>query len=185
MGGYADKMIARAELARATDLSAKEQQELLQAAATRYYRRIEQSFPRGYTIRQFIENLGRFCQAVTNRANAPIAPGVTGFGLTPVQLRDTRGLETEGVRLFRETLASAVAGNVLSVKKTKQGKAGSENLVFYMNRLLCVHFELPLNTGGWQRLPLETLIKMMRGTVAADDWGKKWDTQVLEFEETE
>src|SRR5438128_11698456 len=109
---------------------------------------------------------------------APIAPGVTGFGLTLNQLRDTREIDAEGVKIFRETLASAVAGKVLFVKKTKQGKPGNENLVFYLNRLLCIHFELPLNYGGWQRLPLETLIKMMRSPVPADEWGKKWNMQI-------
>ena len=186
-GAYVDKMIFRAELGRPPDLSAREQDELLRSSANRYYMRMEQGFPRGYSIRQFIDNLARFCQAVTNRPNAPIAPGVTGFGLTRDQLRDALALDgaDEGIKIFRETLASAVAGNVFSIKKTKQGQAGAEKLVFYLNRLLCVRFALPLNYGGWQRLPVDVLIKMMRGPVPADEWGKKWKTQPFESEEAE
>jgi hypothetical protein len=57
--------------------------------------------------------------------------------------------------------------------------------VFYLNRLLCVKFGLPLNFGGWQRLPIETLIKMMRGAVPAEELGKRWAAQPFESEEPE
>jgi hypothetical protein len=186
-GAYVDKMIFRAELGRPPDLTAKEQDDLLKVSANRYYARIEQGFPRGYSIRQFVDNLGRFCQGVTNRPNAPISPGVTGFGLTREQLRNALALDgaDEGIKLFRETLASAVAGNVLSIKKTKQGQPGAQKIVFYLNRLLCIKFALPLNYGGWQRLPIETLIKMMRAAVPADEWGRNWAAQPFESEEAE
>jgi hypothetical protein len=186
-GAYTDKMIFRAELGRSPELSAKEQEDLLRFSANRYYDRIEQGFPRGYSIRQFVDNLARFCQGVTNRPNAPIAPGVSGFGLTRDQLRNALALDgaDEGIKIFRETLASAVAGNVLSIKKTKQGQPGAQKIVFYLNRLLCIKFGLPLNYGGWQRLPIETLIKMIRGAVPAEEWGKKWATEAFESEEVE
>lgn len=186
-GGYAEKMIFRAELNRSFDLSAREQDELLRASAKRYYARIEQGFTHGYTIRQFIDNLARFFYAVTYRPNAPIAPGVTGFGLTREQLRDARSVDGagSGIRVFREALTAAVAGNIFSIRKTKQGQAGSEKFVFYLNRLLCIHFNLPLGYGGWQRLPLETIVKMMTAPIAADEMGKKWQMQQIESEEAE
>jgi hypothetical protein len=184
---YAEKMIFRSELNRSVDLSAKEQHDLLRASARKFYLRIDQSFPHGYSIRQFIENLGRFCQAVTNRPNAPIAPGVTGFGLTRVQLQDARVMDSPGtgMRAFRETIASAVAGNVLWIKKSKQGQPGAQKFVFYLNRLLCIHFSLPLGYGGWQPLSLDTIVKMISGPVAAEEMGRKWQTQQIEFEDGE
>jgi hypothetical protein len=184
---YAEKMIFRAELNRPIDLSAKEQQDLLRATAKRYYSRIEQGFPNGYSIRQFVENLARFCRAVTNRPNAPIAPGVTGFGLTRVQLQDARAMDSPsaGLRIFRRTLASAVAGNVLSVRKIKQGQAGSQKFVFYLNRLLCIYFDLPLAYGGWQPLSLDTVVRMVSSPIAAEELGKKWQMQPIEPEDSE
>ena len=186
-GIYADKMIFRAELGRTPNISSREQDEIVRESADRYYRRIEQGFPRGYTIRQFVDNLGRFCKAVTSRPNAPIAPGVTGFGLTREQLRDALAINgvDDGIKVFRETLASAVAGNVLWVKKLKQGQAGAEKLVFYLNRLICVQFDLPLHYGGWQRLSIETLVKMMRGPVHAEELGRKWAAQPFESDDLE
>jgi hypothetical protein len=184
---YVDKMIFRAELGRAPVLNAGEQEELLRQSADRYYQRIEQGFAHGFNIRQFIDNLGIFCKTVTHRPNAPIAPGVTGFGLTREQLRDALSADgaQEGLRIFRQTLTSAVAGNVLAVRSTKQGQAGSKKLVFYLNRLLCIRFGLPMNYGGWQRLPIENLVKMMRGPVPAEEWGKKWKPEALTLEEAE
>jgi hypothetical protein len=184
---YAEKMIFRSELNRSLDLSAKEQHDLLRASAKKFYLRIDQSFPHGYSIRQFIENLGRFCRAVTNRPNAPIAPGVTGFGLTRVQLQDARVIDGpgSGMRAFRETIASAVAGNVLWIKKTKQGQPGAQKFVFYLNRLLCIYFNLPLGYGGWQPLSLDVIVKMIAGPVPAEEMGKKWQTQAIEFEDAE
>jgi hypothetical protein len=73
----------------------------------------------------------------------------------------------------------------LSIRKTKQGSPGSEKFVFYFNRLLCVYFNLPLGYGGWQRLPVEIIVKMMSSGFAADDLGKRWQAQPVEAEELE
>jgi len=184
-GEYAEKMIFRAELNRSTELTAREQDELLRSSAKAYYERLEQHFPRGSSIRQFLDNMVRFCRAVTNRPNAPIAPGVTGFGMTADQLRDARAVDgaSAGIRLFRDTLASAVAGNVLSIRKVKQGQPGSQKFVFYLNRLLCIRFALPLGYGGWQKLPIDMIVRMMQGPVPAEEWGAKWLAQEIEAED--
>lgn len=181
----ADKMIFRAEMGRDSVLSAREQQELIRQGAQDYYKEIEQRFDRGYSIRQLVDNLAPFFHAVTYRPTAPIAPGVNGFGIPREQLRlilATRRSDDE-VLALRKVLTSAVAGNVLFVRPTKQGQAGAEKLVFYFNRLLCVKYGLPLNTGGWQPLSMDMLIRMMKGPVPAKDWGKRWSAQ-LEFEES-
>lgn len=186
-GEYAEKMIFRAELNRSPELTAREQSDLLHASARAYYERLEQHFPRGSSIRQFVDNIARFCRAVTNRPNAPIAPGVTGFGLTGDQLRDARAVDgaSAGIRLFRETLAGAVAGNVLSIRKVKQGQPGSQKFVFYLNRLLCIRFALPLGYGGWQKLPIDMIVRMMQGPVPAEEWGTKWLPQEIDGEDLE
>jgi hypothetical protein len=183
----ADRMIFRAEIGRESALSAREQQDLILQGAEAYYNNIEQRFDRGYSIRQLIDNLAPFFHAVTYRPNAPIAPGVNGFGLPREKLRTVLA-QREGdsdVMTLRKVLTSAVAGNVLFVRLTKQGQVGAEKIVFYFNRLLCVKYNLPLNTGGWQPLPVDTLVRMMKGPVRARDWGKRWaSAQQLNFEET-
>jgi hypothetical protein len=179
----ADKMIFRAELGRDLSLSAQEQHDLLRRSANTYYNDLEQRFDRGYAIRQLVDNLAVFFHAVTYRPTAPIAPGVNGFGLPREQLRSVltaRG-EDDDIIAFRDVLTSAVAGNVIFVRLTRQGQAGAEKIVFYLNRLLCVKYNLPLNTGGWQTLSIDTLIKMMKGMVPAKEWGKRWVAQPFEL----
>jgi hypothetical protein len=93
--------------------------------------------------------------------------------------------EDSDVMKLRKVLTSAVAGNVLFVRLTKQGQVGAEKIVFYFNRLLCVKYALPLNTGGWQPLTVDTLVRMMKGPVRAKDWGKRSaSAQQLNLEET-
>ena len=176
-GIIADRMIYRAELDRDKTLSAKEQDGMMKKSSDDYYRALEELHGRGAAIRQFVDNLGRFCEEVTYRPNAPIAPGVNGFGLT---LEDLQGIVTsEGTSpdavFFREVLTNAVAGNVLSIRTTKQGQAGSEKIVFYLNRLLCVKYWLPLDYGGWQRIPTSLLIRMMREPVPLAELTRRVD----------
>lgn len=162
-----DRMIYRAELDRDKVISAKEQEEILKRCAEDYYGALEEKHRRGSAIRQFVDNLGLFFEEVTYRPNAPIAPGVNGFGLTRQELEQAAGpnIQTREAEVFREVLTNAVAGNVLSVRVTKQGQAGAEKIVFYLNRILCVRFRLPLNYGGWQHLPTELLVRMMKEPV--------------------
>jgi hypothetical protein len=170
-----DRMIYRAELDRDKVISAKEQEEIFKRCADDYYRALEEKHRRGSAIRQFIDNLGLFFEEVTYRTNAPIAPGVNGFGLTRQELEQAAGpsIQTREAQVFREVLTNAVAGNVLSVRITKQGQAGAEKIIFYLNRILCVRFRLPFNYGGWQHLPAELLVKMMKEPVPLKDMTRR------------
>lgn len=163
----ADRMIYRAELDRGMDISAKDQERILRKCGEDYYAGIEEKNRRGSVIRQLVDNLGRFYREVTYRPNAPIAPGVNGFGLTREDLSKAVSSERDDTdaRLLREVLTSAVAGNVMSIRSTKQGQAGSEKIVFYFNRLLCVKYGLPLSYGGFQPLDVGILIRMMQESV--------------------
>ncbi len=173
MAKFVDRMVHRADLDRDVDLSAKDQQKMLRAAADDYYGLLEAKHRRGAAIRQLVDNLGLYFEAVTTRGNAPIAPGVNGFGLTRPEI--AKAVEGEGgdAQVFREVITNAVAGNVLAAKVTKQGQAGSEKVVFYMNRLLCVRHRLPFHYGGWQHLPTRTLTRMMLEPVPIRDLLRK------------
>jgi hypothetical protein len=162
-----DRMIYRAELDRDKSISAKEQEEILKRCADDYYGGLEEKHRRGSAIRQFVDNLGLFFEEVTYRPNAPIAPGVNGFGLTRQEIEQAAGptVQSREAQVLREVLTNAVAGNVLSVRVTKQGQAGAEKIVFYLNRILCLRFRLPLNYGGWQHLPTDLLNRMMKEPV--------------------
>jgi hypothetical protein len=175
-GHVVERMIFRAELGRQPVLTAPEQEELVKEAAEQYYSELPTRYARGVSIKQLVDNLGAFFEAATYRPTAPIAPGVNGFGLTREELVAALSLRgsSADIRFARDVLTSAVAGNVVSVRETKQGDAGAQKIVFYFNRLLCVKFNLPLNYGGWQPLPIKTVIEMMRRPVPSREWNKRW-----------
>ena len=182
-----DRMIYRAELDRDKAISAKEQEDILKKCGAEYYSHLEQRIPRGSAVKQFVDNLGAFFDEVTYRPNAPIAPGVNGFGLSKEELARAAAIDksSPGAGIFREILKNAVAGNVLTVRNTKQGTAGRENIVFYLNRLLCLRFRLPLNYGGWQHISVANLIRMMQAPVRPSSLGRQkrdygtalWETE--------
>lgn len=170
LAAIVDRMIYRADLGREKALLAKQQEEILRRTADEYYDGLEEKHRSGGAIKQFVDNLGRFCANVTYRPNAPIAPGVNGFGVTPAQLKGaiSDGREPDAL-LVRKVLTNAVAGNVLSVRTTKQGQTGSEKIVFYLNRILCIKYQLPLSYGGWQALSTRSLARMMKMPMAPKD----------------
>ena len=180
---FVDRMIYRAELDRDKTIAPKEQEDILRRSADEYHDALEEKHRHGSAIRQFVDNFGLFCEHVTYRLNAPIAPGVNGFGLTRQQLARAVALDanSQDARIFREVITSAVAGNVLSVRVTKQGQAGTEKIVFYLNRLLCVKFQLPLNYGGWQHLPIDLITRMMQEAVPRQEMTRKGSSPAAFF----
>lgn len=170
-----DRMIYRAELDRDKAISAREQEDIIRNCADDYFSALEQKHRRGSAIRQFVDNLGLFFEEVTYRPNAPIAPGVNGFGLTRREIEQAAGpnVKTREAQIFREVLTNAVAGNVLSVRVTKQGQPGAEKIIFYFNRILCLRFRLPLSYGGWQHLPTGFLVRMMTEPVPLKEMSRR------------
>ncbi|MCX6000423.1 MAG: hypothetical protein NTU41_12810 [Chloroflexi bacterium] len=180
---FVERMIYRAELDRDKALNARNQESILTHLSEEYFRVLEQRHRRGTAIRQFIDNLGQFCNYVTYRPNAPIAPGVTGFGLTRKQLLEPKSVDKSEASAFQAVLTNAVAGSVLSVRSVKQGQKGEEKIVFYLNRILCIKYRLPLNYGGWQPLTVPSLIRMMQQPVSPKDVKRQDETPLLLLEE--
>ena len=70
-------------------------------------------------------------------------------------------------RKLRDVLTSLVAQNLLLPRLDHRNK-GRAYIVFYLNRLLCVHFNLPLGYGGWREKSLNDLNHWVsRGSLAS------------------
>jgi hypothetical protein len=178
----AEKLIFRAELNRGIKLTASDQENVLKAHATAYYDRIPRVFQNGSAIRQLIDNVARIFIAITFRPNAPIAPGVTGIGIPKNDLEHFVALKStkEDIQLLRSTLTMAVASGIFRVKTIKQGAAGRENVVLYINRLLCIHFGLPLQYGGWRPVRADQLVRMITRTLSNDELAALVPTALLD-----
>ncbi len=166
---FIDKMIFKERLGKEPILTALEQEKILCEIAEKYYSNIEKLYSRGFAIKQFISNLGLFCNLITYRRNAPYAPGINGFEIRKDDFNKLLDQNNKDFTIFKEMLKSGVAGNVLNVRRTKQGIKGEEKIVFYINRLLCIKYRLPLNYGGWRAISLIYLNEMMKRVMSENE----------------
>lgn len=141
-------------------LSAERQDSIVRAVAAGRWEGLTRRLPRGREARRLLEGIGVFCQRQTFRASAPYPPGVTGIAISMADretLIDSPDDKIRHLLGLRDVLTSLVAHNLLVPRLDHRNK-GKNYVVFYLNRLLCVHFGLPLGYGGWREKKLKDLI---------------------------
>ena len=162
-----EEVISAKLLHQSIALTPDRQEDILTKVATKRWNSIPYSDLNGRDIVRFLEAIRLMCLIETEKPNAPYAPGVTGFAIS---MRDRAKLidhnflklHPEHVKLSK-VLSSCIANNYLEVYlDRRQGpKGGSTWMILYLNRLLCVHFGLPINYGGWRALKLDDLCKFI------------------------
>lgn len=156
-----------------TPLSVERQDALIRRVADARWNSLVRRLPRGYDARRFLEGIGSFCRSQTFRPTAPYAPGVTGIAITMSDRRILIDSEDEDIKHYlklRDVLTSLVAHNLLVPRVDHQNK-GRSYVVFYLNRLLCVQYNLPLGFGGWREQNLKTLLDWMENGPAEEQSG--------------
>lgn len=141
-------------------LSAARQDALIRSVAKERWEGLTRRLPRGIEARRLLEAIGEFCRQQTFRSSAPYAPGVTGIAITMQDrkvLIDSREEDIGHFLGLRDVMTSLVAHNLL-VPRLDHRNNNREYVVFYLNRLLCVHFGLPLGYGGWRAQSLRDLL---------------------------
>ena len=141
-------------------LSAERQDDIIRQVAKGRWTDLTRRMPLGREARMLLEGIGGHCQAQTFREGASYAPGVTGVAITMEDrefLIDSPDEKIRHLSGLREVLTSLVAHNLLVPRLDHQNK-GKTHVVFYLNRLLCVHFGLPLGYGGWRGKKLKELV---------------------------
>lgn len=144
-------------------LSAERQHTIIKQTAQNRWDGLIRRLPQGYDARRLLEAVGAFCQQQTFRPTAPYAPGVTGFAITMTdraQLIDGIDGTPNPFEKLRNVLTSLVAHNLLAPRLDHKNK-GREYVVFYLNRLVCVQFDLPMGYGGWREKSLLELSDWM------------------------
>jgi hypothetical protein len=141
-------------------LTPDRQQAILKKAAQSRLDDIPRRVRHGRAVRDFIEAIGTFARWMTDQPTAPNDPGVNGIAISMAdreKLTDASYLKT---RPHHEKLAcilaSALAHNLLEPVLDYKCK-GDRWMVLNLNRLLCVHFHLPLNYGKFKEQTLDKL----------------------------
>lgn len=143
-------------------LSAEKQHAVIKDVAKSHWEQIRKKIRNGKDITTFLTNFKKFALKQTLQPNAPYVPGVTGIAISKKQYDElidhwNQDSNKNYVRLA-EILQTCISHNLLKVAyNAKQGKRGNEVTLLYLNRLLCAHFDLPLNKGGWRKKTLDDL----------------------------
>ena len=164
-GGLFEETMAAIRLGRDRDsyISQKRQHEIVAGIAKGFLKEIPRSVRFGNEVFRFVHAIGDMCREETFRSTASYAPGVTGTAITMYELdllkKAAHRGEAKATALF-QTIQSAVAHNILDPEPNLKCK-GKEFLVLYLNRLLCVPFQLPLQRGGFREQKVSTLMEWL------------------------
>ena len=144
------------------NLQTGDQQRILFSVAENKWNELSKILPFSNQIISFLTKLGEFCYKETYKPNAPYAPGVTGFAI-----KDDQSLFSKPGDWFQDStfepfvniLSTCISFNLLEVKEVSQGERGRKWNVYYLNRWLCLKFNLPFAYGGWRQKSIDELIK--------------------------
>jgi hypothetical protein len=65
------------------------------------------------------------------------------------------------VKTLLRVLSECVAENLLGTRPSAATTGRDGGTIFYLNRTLCAHYDLPLQMGGWQDVSVERLVEWM------------------------
>ena len=149
------------------------QHRLLLGESQAYFKGLQTNFPHGHEIHNLVAGIADLCRKESQRSNVPIAPGVTGVSIQ-VSERDAliQAARTPNSpeRRLLNALASAIAHNVISLRLTNRVK-DEDRAVFYLNRLLCPAFALPLGYGGYKPQRVADLLYWLAGNPTSPQMG--------------
>ena len=158
---------------RRRQLPASAQHKLIVDESSSYVRDIGTRIPYGQDVANLVATIAKLCHDETWRPNSPISPGVTGVS---IQNSDRDKLVTAAQRSGSQesrllnALASATAHNVLSLRQTRD-RRDENRAIFYVNRLMCPAFRLPLGFGGYKPRKTSDLLAWMTGDPATQQLG--------------
>ena len=145
-------------------LTTDRQDAIIRGVAKQRWDGLVRRLPQGTAAKQFLLAIEEYCREQTFRPTAPYAPGVTGIAITMAEravLIDSPEEKIKHLAKLRDTLTSLVAHNLL-IPSLDHQQGGRPVVVFYLNRLLCVQFGLPLGRGGWRHKTLDELNAWLR-----------------------
>ena len=150
---------------RRRQLSVSAQHKLIVDESSSYVRDIGTRIPYGQDVANIVAGIAKLCHDETWRPNSPISPGVTGVSILNSdrdELIEAAQRSGSSESRLLNALASAIAHNVLYLRQTR-GRRDEDRAIFYVNRLMCPAFRLPLGFGGYKPRKTSDLLAWMTG----------------------
>jgi len=142
-------------------LSPIEQDKLFKDVAKRKRDFIPRNHTEGTRAQRLLDAMGSVCREKTFMPNAPYAPGITGLRLSIYELNRLDTKNSLECYVTKRVLSECVAENLLVIRQSSASSGREAGTVFYLSRMLCVHYGLPFQYGGWQDATIDEFYEWM------------------------
>ena len=167
-GDLFEEIVAASILRPRSSLTPARQEQILRESARQRWDEIATTIPNGREVQNLLEGIRQVCRGEFEKGTASYgaAGAPTGIGMS----MEDRGMLIKFAQEGRspdfqrlvDALHSAIINNLLEVNlNVPQGGPGQQWMVLYLNRWLCLHFNLPLQYGGWRKRKPDELIRWM------------------------
>ena len=136
-------------------LTVEEQMQVLQKAVQRRWDDMDLRYTDIAVIKQLLSNIAKWgCESRDAERNSYAGGAYTGIGISNSMLK--QNIDNPKYALLIKTIGECFASKYLERREINKG----EIVVFYLNRWLCVYYQLPLAYGGWKKCSLDKALQM-------------------------
>lgn len=136
-------------------LTVEEQMQVLQKAIKRRWDDMDLRYTEIDVIKQFLNNIAQCgCRSRDAERSSYAGGAYTGIAIDNLALK--QNLDNPKYALLMKVLGDCLVSKYLERREIKKG----DIVVFYLNRWLCVYYQLPLAYGGWKKCSLDRALQM-------------------------
>lgn len=162
-GELFEEAVSAVLIRRPHDLPPKRQEMIIRRVAAHWWEKeLPRRIPYSRETRALVGAIARYAHRETYKPNAPYSPGVTGIAITMAErdkLRDSSFLKDRpDAKRLANVIATCLAHNILEAMPD-YAQGYQRWMILYLNRLLCVHYGLPLQYGGWRPKSIDELCR--------------------------
>lgn len=158
-----EEMISNKLIGQQISLSPARQEKIIQKVVEKRWNDLPKQIPYAKEVIKFLSEFGNYARQQTYQVNAPYGAGINGFTIREKAsgklFIENKWHENEIYDALINVISTCISYNLLEVRKTKQGEKDREWSVYYLNRWLCVKFNLPVSYGGFRHKNADELTK--------------------------
>lgn len=151
-------------------LTEEEQMKTLKKSIQRMWDDMDLRYADIKIIRNLLGNIAKLgCETRDAERNSYEGGAYTGIGINSISLK--QNIDNPKYDLLIKTLGKCLASKYLERRDINKG----EMVIFYLNRWLCVYYQLPLAYGGWKKCSLDKALQMCQMSQVKNDYDGQFE----------